>query len=117
MHERSLILALLQHVAQIQSQYDGAAVTEIAVELGPLSGVEPALLRSAYEAIADPGGRLVIHEVPMEVRCLACEACTSMLRFQSICPQCHSTELQVIGGDAFRLLHVTLNDLPRGVTS
>jgi hydrogenase nickel incorporation protein HypA/HybF len=117
MHERSLILALLKHVAQIQSLHDGAAVSEIAVELGPLSGVEPELLRSAYESLAEPGAKLVIHEVPLEVRCLACRTCNSMQTFESICPQCQSTDLQIIGGDTFRLLHVTLNELPSGNTS
>lgn len=117
MHERSLILAILKHVAQIQSLHDGAAVTEIAVELGPLSGVEPALLRSAFESIAESGVKLIIAEVPLEVRCLTCGSCSSMQRFESICPHCLSTDLQIIGGDAFRLLHVTLNELPSGVTS
>jgi Zn finger protein HypA/HybF involved in hydrogenase expression len=40
-----------------------------------------------------------------------------MEQFQSICPLCQSTDLQIIGGDTFRLLHVTLNELPLGVTS
>ncbi len=116
MHERSLIRSLLEHVAQIQNLHEGATVSEITVELGPLSGVEPELLRSAYGAIADSNTKLIIHEVPLEVRCLACESCSSMLRFQSICPLCQSTELQIIGGDAFRLLHVTLNEFPQAVS-
>lgn len=117
MHERSLILALLKHVAQIQSLHDGAAVSEIMVELGPLSGVEPELLHSAYGALADTNAKLIIDEVPLDVRCLTCRSRSCMKTFESICPICQSTELQIIGGDTFRLLHVTLNALPSGDTS
>jgi Zn finger protein HypA/HybF involved in hydrogenase expression len=31
-------------------------------------------------------------------------------RFSSECPACHSPMVQITGGDAFRLLYVTLRD-------
>lgn len=114
MHERSLVTALLKQVAQIQSEHGAAAVREIVVEVGPLSGVEPELLNSAYADLVKSDAQLVIKRVPLTVYCLWCRFTSSLDRFQSVCPCCQSMDLQMTGGDAFRLLHVTLDVIPRG---
>lgn len=112
MHERSLMLALLKQVARIQADHPGAVVEDIAVEVGALSGVEPALLRSAFSERADsyPGATLLMHEVPVTAICQECSRKITMDRFLSCCPGCQSTRVQVIAGDTFRLLHVTLRE-------
>ncbi|HQR05201.1 MAG TPA: hydrogenase maturation nickel metallochaperone HypA [Gemmatales bacterium] len=112
MHERSLLMALLHQVHCIQAQNGDADVEEIAVEAGPLSGVEPDLLSTAFTEFTPqhPYARLTIRVVPMTFLCKSCCQTWTMERFASECPACLSTNVQITGGDAFRLLHVTLKD-------
>lgn len=116
MHERSLMLALLNQVARIQAEHEGAVVEEIAVEVGALSGVEPILLKSAFAEFAEsyPGTALLMNEVPVTAICQDCGQTMTMERFLSRCSICQSTSVQITGGDTFRLLHVTLKDKPPG---
>lgn len=112
MHEMSLTRSLLTQVQQLCEQYGGLAVERIEVELGPLSGVEPILLREAYDVLSVErgiaGAVLEIQEVPLEARCRDCRAEFELASFTFICPECESRSVQVTRGDAFRLLNVTL---------
>ncbi|MFO0811906.1 MAG: hydrogenase maturation nickel metallochaperone HypA [Gemmatales bacterium] len=112
MHERSLLQALLKQVNQIQVEHGQRDVEEIAVEAGALSGVEPLLLSTAFTEFAPqfPHARLTIQVVPVSARCQSCQQTWTMEQFSSECPSCHSSLVQITGGDAFRLLHVTLGD-------
>ena len=112
MHERSLMLALLKQVARIQTEHDGAAVEEIAIEVGALSGVEPVLLQSAFAELAESihDARLLMNVVPVTAICQDCSQRMTMERFLSRCSQCQSPNVQITSGDTFRLLHVTLKD-------
>jgi hydrogenase nickel incorporation protein HypA/HybF len=112
MHERSLIAALLKQVARIQAEQGGGYVSEIAVEVGPLSGVEPALLKSAFAemSIEFPDTMFIVHEVAITALCQDCGHTNTMSRFRSQCSKCLSVRLQITGGDTFRLIHVTLHE-------
>jgi hydrogenase nickel incorporation protein HypA/HybF len=112
MHERSLIAALLKQVGRIQVEQGGGLVTEIAVEVGPLSGVEPALLKSAFDEMSAefPNSMFIVNEVAITALCQVCGQTNTMDRFRSQCSKCHSVKLQITGGDTFRLLHVTLHE-------
>jgi [NiFe] hydrogenase assembly HybE family chaperone len=48
MHELSVCLSLLREVERIARENNAGRVTRISVTVGPLSGVEPDLLRNAY---------------------------------------------------------------------
>ena len=112
MHERSLIATLLKQVARIQAEQGGGSVTEIAVEVGPLSGVEPVLLKSSFDKMSKdfPNSVLIVNEIAITALCQDCGQTNTMDRFRSQCSKCHSEKMQITGGDTFRLLHVTLNE-------
>lgn len=112
MHEVSLVRTLLDKVAALLAEHQGESVEEIHVELGPLSGVEPLLVQSAFEQLA-PGhamteARLVINEIPLEARCRQCGALFEIERFKFQCASCGSSDVQVVRGDEFRLLNITI---------
>jgi hydrogenase nickel incorporation protein HypA/HybF len=112
MHERSLVQSLLRQVERVRTEHHGDAVDEVAVEVGPLSGVEPLLLREAFTALAPgtraAGARLIVQEVPLVARCQGCGESNNIRNFTFRCPACGGEELAVTQGDALRLLHVTL---------
>ncbi len=107
MHEQSLVRSLLAQVEQLRLEHDAVAVTRVEVEIGPLSGVEPVLVREAFDQLLDDRAErkmeLLIHEVPLKCRCRVCRAewSTSAIRF--VCPACGANSVQVISGDEFRI--------------
>jgi hydrogenase nickel incorporation protein HypA/HybF len=112
MHEESLIRSLLRQVEDIARQHQAVAVDEIQVEVGPLSGVEPLLLQDAFERLKDSlswsGAKLSVQEIGLDVLCTSCNNESQLKDFRFVCCACGSTELQVLRGDAFRLLNVNL---------
>ena len=72
MHELAVCQALLQQVEQIAAQR-AAQVLSITLQVGPLAGVEPALLEHAFPIASAgtraAGARLVFDMQPVRVRC------------------------------------------------
>lgn len=112
MHEASLVRTLLNQVSDLLTEHRGDCVETIFIELGPLSGVEPLLVQSAFEQLAPEspvaGAKLVIQEIALGARCRQCHADFEIQRFQFLCPACGSRDVQVVSGDEFRLLSITI---------
>ena len=110
MHEESLMRSLLRQVDELARHHNAVAVEEIEVEIGPLSGVEPLLIKEAFqrlkETISWPGLQLCVQQVALEVLCNDCDRESQLLDFRFVCVHCGSTSLQIIRGDSFRLLNV-----------
>ena len=108
MHEISLVRSLLEQVDRIVTEQGGRAAVEIRVEIGPLSGVEPLLVKAAFLQLAGDG-TLIIDEVPLTTRCDSCHTEFEVESFRFVCPDCGSRETSVVRGDAFRLMSVTVD--------
>jgi hydrogenase nickel incorporation protein HypA/HybF len=111
MHEASLVKSLLDQVETLRVQHGGTGVNEICIEIGPLSGVEPLLVRSAFEQLSPgfglDGTRLSIDEVPLIARCPVCDVVEVSLP-RIACPVCGSPEVRIISGDTVRLKSITI---------
>lgn len=112
MHEASLVRTLLQKVSDLLTEHRGVRVETITVELGPLSGVEPLLVQSAFEELSLQsslaGAKLVLQEIGLGAKCRHCHADFEIPKFKFVCPACGSTDVQVVYGDEFRLLSITI---------
>jgi hydrogenase nickel incorporation protein HypA/HybF len=91
MHEYSIVLSLLDQVADEAVRHQAQAVRSVRVRVGELSGVEPELIRSAFE-IARAGTVCEAAEldlVVVEAR-WACPRCGKDLEQPSalVCPAC-----------------------------
>ncbi len=91
MHEYSLVQALVSRVEEAARERRATAVHRLVVSVGELSGVDPELLRTAYETFRDgtacAGAALDLRRVEAAWTCpachrpiargaaLACEAC------------------------------------------
>ena len=51
MHEASLVASLLRQVDELAAQNGGGRVDQVRIEVGPLAGVEPLLMREAFERL------------------------------------------------------------------
>jgi hydrogenase nickel incorporation protein HypA/HybF len=107
MHEMSLVEELLAQAECIAAEHRGQ-IEEVFVSVGPLAGVEPLLLQSAFETLAPTGARLVIDEIALRVRCESCGQEFEPERLILVCPACESGNCKVLAGDALMLQCVTL---------
>jgi hydrogenase nickel incorporation protein HypA/HybF len=112
MHELSICLALLDQVRAIAEEHRAHEVERILVRLGPLSGVEPTLLQSAYPLAAAgtiaESAVLDIEFAPLRVRCNACGAETEAVPNRLVCGRCEDYRTRVISGEEMLLARVEL---------
>lgn len=112
MHEKSLVQSLLTQVEQLRVQNDATTVDRVTVEIGPLSGVEPDLVQTAFDEVAPERfaspPMLDIRLVRMQIRCRTCRHEAAVEGVTLKCPECESTKVQIIRGDEFRLIDVSM---------
>jgi hydrogenase nickel incorporation protein HypA/HybF len=111
-HELSVCQALLAQVTAIAAVHGTRTVTRITVEVGPLSGVEPALLAHAF-VVARAGScaadAALLIEIPaVTISCLTCGAESQTPPNRLLCGACDGYRTRVVSGDELRLLRVEL---------
>jgi len=111
-HELSVCQALLTQVAEIAADRGARAVGRITVEIGPLSGVDPSLLATAF-TVARAGGcaagaTLSIEITAVEISCLACAARSQTASNRLVCGTCGGYRVRVVAGEELRLRRVEL---------
>lgn len=112
MHELAICQALLEQVEGIARQR-AARVSRVRVSVGPLSGVEPRLLESAYAlacaGTAAEGSELDIDEAPVRVRCRECGAESAASANRLLCGACGGWRTELASGDELLLMKVELS--------
>ena len=115
MHELSVCQALIRQVEDVAREHGAKQVKAIHLDIGPLSGVEPELLRRAYDIAAGgtaaEGARLHIAALPLRVRCEECGAESTVAPNRLLCGRCGTWHTRLISGDEMLLRSLEL-DLP-----
>jgi len=115
MHELSVCQELVMQVEQIARE-NQARVSSITVRIGPLSGVEPALVEQAYPlAVAGTclsAARLVIDSIPVRVHCRSCKQDTIAAPNRMLCAECGDWRTDLLSGDELLLASVELSRDP-----
>ena len=121
MHELSICNALLDQVERIARERGAARVTRIVLRIGPLSGVEPELLRHAYPLAAAStvaeNAKLVVEQAEIVVSCTECGAESSVSANRLLCKCCGDFRTRLISGDELILQRVELDNLPASADS
>ncbi|GCB02068.1 [NiFe] hydrogenase nickel incorporation protein HypA [Sulfuriferula multivorans] len=112
MHELSVCQALVNQVVEIAQQNSAHTVRVITLHIGPLSGVEPALLVSAFPLAAAgtvaASAQLVIEPQPLRVHCQTCGADTEATPNRLLCGICGDYHTQLLSGDELLLANLEL---------
>ena len=110
MHEYSIVQALLERVEIETRARHATAVHRVAVRIGELAGVEPELLRAAYELFREPTicrhAELEIESVSAEWGCPRC-AGTRQAEAPLRCPRCN-LPLRLTRGDEILLNRIEM---------
>lgn len=112
MHELAICQALLTEITGISRQVPGK-IRKVTIQMGPLSGAEPALLARAYPiacagTLAE-GSELVIVETLVRVRCHACNAESEAKANRLLCAVCGEWRTELLGGDELLLQRVEID--------
>lgn len=110
MHELAICQSLLAKVEEISGAHHAAPVRRIVVQIGPLSGVDPGLLRDAF-TIARAGScadiaELAVETVPVRVHCTVCGNQSTARANRLLCASCGSFRTRVVSGDELLLRRV-----------
>jgi hydrogenase nickel incorporation protein HypA/HybF len=112
-HELSVAIELLRAARAEADARGGGRIESLRVEVGELSGVEPELLATAFEAVAedgpDAGAALTIDWIPSRQTCPGCGPIAERQpgRWLRLCPRC-AGPLLVQGGDELDLVRLVV---------
>jgi hydrogenase nickel incorporation protein HypA/HybF len=112
MHELAICQALIRQVTEVADEKSATAVSDIFVSVGPLSGVESALLQNAFPIAAAGtmanGAELHIENLPVRVYCGACDIESAVAANRLLCDRCGGWQTKVVSGDELLLTRVEL---------
>ncbi len=112
MHEMALAESMLEIVERAARSSGAIRVTEVRLEIGALSHVEPDALRFCFDAVTRDslaaGAALAIETLPGTAWCMPCGASVPLARLGDACPNCGSYQLTVTAGDAMRVKDIAV---------
>lgn len=112
MHEYSIVTALIEECERHAQANNADKITRVEIKLGILSGVEPELLKTAFETFKLEGmcrdAELVMNIQPLLLSCLTCGASTEHHDRSVICGHCQSGQTKVLDGEDMLLMQLEL---------
>lgn len=115
MHELSVAQALVDQVEDLANQHGAVGIHLIRVRVGPLAGVVPDLLATAFPLSAvgtrAEHARLELVAAPIRVRCRTCGAETEAKPNNLVCGACGNWQTEVVSGDELILESLEM-DIP-----
>jgi hydrogenase nickel incorporation protein HypA/HybF len=117
MHELSVCLALVEQAGRIADEHGARGIARIEIRIGPLSGVEPRLLRNAFPLAAAgtlaEHAELVIEDDAIRVACMSCGAESTASANRLLCASCGDYRTRLLSGDAMVLDRLELDGVER----
>lgn len=112
MHELAICQALIDAVTSIANNENANSISDIHVSVGPLSGIESALLENAFPiaaagTVAD-NAILHVHDKPVRIQCEQCGAESEVAANRLLCSQCSNWQTRLISGDELLLERVCM---------
>ena len=115
MHEMGIALQIVEIAkASIPAEMKNNRVEQINLKIGRLAAVVPESLNLCMEVIAKdtPFEGAVIHidEIPVVAKCRGCSYQWEVDEAVYICPQCNSTELDIISGSELNVVSIDVSN-------
>jgi hydrogenase nickel incorporation protein HypA/HybF len=114
MHELSLARSILGIVREAVPVGDLEQVTRVKVRVGKSSGVVPASLTFAFEALVSETqlskASLEIDEIPFRLHCRTCNKVSIDKSGTAVCVHCGSTRTEIISGTELSVAVIEMSD-------
>ncbi len=112
MHEFSIVDSLLQLAEDHAAKNNAKKVTKLEIKIGVLSGVEPDLLKTAFETFKEgticENAEFIMKIQPVVVKCKSCGFEGELSKDEYLCPKCKSNKMEIIDGEDMYLMSLEL---------
>ncbi|MDO8455223.1 MAG: hydrogenase/urease nickel incorporation protein HypA [Sulfurimonas sp.] len=112
MHEYSIVQSLIDACEENAKANDATKVTKVVVKIGVMSGVEPELLKTAFDTFKEQticdNAEFIMNIQPVIVSCKSCLAESTLEKLEYCCPKCKSAELEIVDGEDMYLMQLEL---------
>ncbi len=113
MHEFSVVQSLLDLIEKNAYENNAKAVSKVVVKIGKMSGIEPHLLKIAFDTFKE---KTICENAELEMiiqdviaRCEDCNKDFTVENNKFICPFCNSYNLKILDGEDMYLLQIELD--------
>ncbi|HHG75462.1 hydrogenase/urease nickel incorporation protein HypA [Persephonella sp.] len=113
MHEFSVVQSLMGLIEENVRKNNAKSVSKVVVKIGKLSGIEPHLLKIAFDTFKE---KTVCENAELEMIIqdvvAKCEDCKNEFTVEDnrfICPECQSFNLNIIDGEDMYLMSLELD--------
>ncbi|MEA1953853.1 MAG: hydrogenase maturation nickel metallochaperone HypA [Campylobacterota bacterium] len=112
MHEYSILQSLIESCEESAKQNGATKVTKVFVKIGVMSGVEPHLLKEAFETFKEQticdGCEFVMDIQKVKIFCYDCNRVALLEKREYLCPNCKGGDLTVEDGEDMYLMRLEL---------
>ena len=112
MHEYSIVQSLLVSCEENAVKNKATKVTKVVIKIGVMSGVEPELIRTAFETFKEDTiceeAEFIINIQAVVIRCKDCFNEQILEGMEYYCPKCKSPNLKVLDGEDMFLMQLEL---------
>jgi hydrogenase nickel incorporation protein HypA/HybF len=114
MHEFSLACEVIKLARQEAEKNKALSVSEVTIEVGNMSGIEPEAFESALGIVSEGSilgnARFNISTIRGKGICIDCGREFEMNRRMDTCPICHSFPSEIRGGNEFRVVSLVIEE-------
>jgi len=112
MHEYSIVQSLIDSCEEHAKSNKATKVTKVVVKIGVMSGVEPHLLKEAFdifkeESVCDKC-EFIMNIQKVKIECNACNTTNELEKNEYCCPKCESIDIKIIDGEDMFLMQLEL---------
>ena len=113
MHEYSIVQSLIESCEEHAKTNNASKVTKVVVKIGVMSGVEPALLKTAFDTFKEKTiceeAEFVINIQKVLVKCRECMQENLLAKLEYRCPSCNGSDLEILDGEDMYLMQLELD--------
>lgn len=113
MHEYSIVQSLLDSCEENARANNASRVLKVVIKIGVMSGVEPDLLKTAFDTFKEKTiceeAEFVINVQKVVIYCNNCEKESTLAELDYCCPHCESVDLKIIDGEDMYLMQLELD--------
>ena len=112
MHELALAESIVNAVKKAVENRPDVKVLQVRVRIGELTDIVPDSLQFGFESLiaetSFAGASLEIERVPIYGKCGNCGHEFTVEEFVFICPECFSTDIDMIRGDELEIVDIEI---------
>ncbi len=112
MHEYSIVQSLIDSCEEHAKANEASKITKVVVKIGVMSGVEPDLLKTAFdtfkEATICENAQFIMNIQKVKISCNNCQSENELEKNEYLCPKCQSSNINIIDGEDMFLMSLEL---------